>query len=81
MATKKGIIFTIGILVAITASSFLIWRIPLIVLFKMSNDNLIIIICNATCKVNNIAKDNRYVNIRKCIHAESMIENGDAQEL
>ena len=28
MATKKGIVITIGILVAITASSFLIWIIP-----------------------------------------------------
>ena len=28
MATKKGIIITIGILAAITASSFLIWLIP-----------------------------------------------------
>ena len=28
MATKKGIILTIGILIAITASSFLVWLIP-----------------------------------------------------
>ncbi len=37
MATKKGIIFTIGILVAITASSFLIWIIP------QNNQNIFVV--------------------------------------
>ena len=37
MATKKGIVFTIGILVAITASSFLIWIIP------QNNQNIFVV--------------------------------------
>ena len=37
MATKKGIIFTVGILVAITASSFLIWIIP------QNNQNIFVV--------------------------------------
>jgi len=37
MTTKKGIIFTIGILVAITASSFLIWIIP------QNNQNIFVV--------------------------------------
>ena len=37
MATKKGIFLTIGILVAITASSFLIWIIPI------NNQNIFVV--------------------------------------
>ena len=37
MATKKGIIITVGILVAITASSFLIWIIP------QNNQNIFVV--------------------------------------
>ena len=37
MASKKGIILTIGILVAITASSFLIWVIP------QNNQNIFVV--------------------------------------
>ena len=37
MATKKGIILTVGILVAITASSFLIWFIP------QNNQNIFVV--------------------------------------
>ena len=37
MASKKGIILTIGILVAITASSFLIWIIP------QNNQNIFVV--------------------------------------